>query len=400
MLAYQSCRAQHVIVHCLANFGRTVALAGALGGCAAISGLSDYTSGECTSECDAGKADGKRDTGGPPGVDATVGSDAGRPDSGDARAADAAEGGCAVGLIACDGGCVDPTSASSCGACDNVCAASAPLCTSADGGYACAMSCPPASPTQCEGTCVDTTADPDHCSSCTNACPTSVAHAQPACASSACTFVCAAGYSLCGGACVDEQTDSANCGGCGSGHACSGGASCQAGVCCTPITLPPSVNVDATQWAASFATSPTWNCNAAGTTTVDSTQGTVTGDNCGGTATADLTNNVTQSGGPNVMVVRLKGLTVSNNHVLKLTGDKPIVFLVAGNVLVDLGGKIDAGARWNDRRARREPRGELRRVDGQATRAHRIRALAAAASARPAERASRRATATAAQAAP
>ncbi|HEX7478112.1 MAG TPA: C-type lectin domain-containing protein [Polyangiales bacterium] len=48
--------------------------------------------------------------------------------------------------------------------------------------------------------------------------------------------------------------------------------------------------------------------------------------------------------GPNVMVVRLKGLTVSSNHVLKLTGDKPIVVLVSGNVLVDSGGKIDASA--------------------------------------------------------
>jgi hypothetical protein len=30
--------------------------------------------------------------------------------------------------------------------------------------------------------------------------------------------------------------------------------------------------------------------------------------------------------------------------VLRLKGDKPIVFLVAGNVLVDSGGMIDAGA--------------------------------------------------------
>jgi hypothetical protein len=115
-------------------------------------------------------------------------------------------------------------------------------------------------------------------------------------------------------------------------------------VCCTPVALPPSVNVDATQWATLFKASPTWNCSAAGTTTVDSTAGAITGDNCGGTATADVTNNVTQSGGPNVMVVRLKGLTVTNNHVIKLTGNKPIIFLVAGNVVVDSGGKIDAGA--------------------------------------------------------
>jgi hypothetical protein len=44
------------------------------------------------------------------------------------------------------------------------------------------------------------------------------------------------------------------------------------------------------------------------------------------------------------MVIRLRGLTVTNNHVIRLTGNKPVIFLVAGNVLVDSGGRIDAGA--------------------------------------------------------
>jgi hypothetical protein len=61
---------------------------------------------------------------------------------------------------------------------------------------------------------------------------------------------------------------------------------------------------------------------------------------------ATSTNNVAQldATGPNVMVVRLSGLTVSNSHLIKLTGTKPIIFLVNGNVLVDSNGKIDAGA--------------------------------------------------------
>src|SRR5207247_2629534 len=104
--------------------------------------------------------------------------------------------------------------------------------------------------------------------------------------------------------------------------------------CCTNHTLPPSVNVDATQWSASFLTAPTWNCNAAGTTTIDSSTGSITSTSCTLGVLA-YTNNVTQTtGGPTVMVVRLSGLTVSNSHVIKLQGDKPVVFLVAGNVLV------------------------------------------------------------------
>jgi hypothetical protein len=114
---------------------------------------------------------------------------------------------------------------------------------------------------------------------------------------------------------------------------------------CTQVSLPPSLNIDSTQWSAAFKTSPAWNCNAAGTTTVDSAAGTITSTSCT-LGAVDFTNNVAQasSGGPSVMVIRLQGLTVSNNHVIRLRGDKPIVFLVSGDVLVDLGGTIDAGA--------------------------------------------------------
>src|SRR4029077_5681066 len=88
------------------------------------------------------------------------------------------------------------------------------------------------------------------------------------------------------------------------------------------------------------------NCSSSGTTTINSATGAVSGDTCGGSGTLDASHNVAQSasGGPSVFVVRLRGLVVTNNHVLKLTGDKPVIFLVSGNVLVDSGGAIDAGA--------------------------------------------------------
>jgi hypothetical protein len=114
---------------------------------------------------------------------------------------------------------------------------------------------------------------------------------------------------------------------------------------CVPFLLPPSVNVDAIEWASRFATSPVWNCNSAGTTTVDSAAGTVTSTSCS-VGLVDLTNDVAQTvpGGPPVMVLRLRGLSVSNGHKMKISGDKPVVFLVAGDVVVDSGGLIDASA--------------------------------------------------------
>ncbi|MGH7270171.1 MAG: hypothetical protein ACREJ3_07035, partial [Polyangiaceae bacterium] len=166
---------------------------------------------------------------------------------------------------------------------------------------------------------------------------------------------------MCSGTCVDTTSSVTNCGACGA--PCAGGATCSASVCtgaspdagpdgCSPIALPPSVDVDATQWAANFKTSPAWNCNAAGTTTLDSTAGTITSTSCA-LGTLDFTNNVTQSvaGGPAVMVVRLTGLTVTKSHILKLQGDKPIVFLVSGNVTVDTGGMINADSSGTTRGA-------------------------------------------------
>ncbi|MGH7438781.1 MAG: hypothetical protein ACRENE_24095, partial [Polyangiaceae bacterium] len=114
---------------------------------------------------------------------------------------------------------------------------------------------------------------------------------------------------------------------------------------CTPFLLPPSVNVDSTQWANRFPGAPTWTCDTAGTTTIDSGAGTASSTSCA-LAMVDLTNGVTQTAplGPPVMVVRLRGLSLSNGHVLRIVGDKPVVFLVAGPVTVDSGATIDASA--------------------------------------------------------
>ena len=115
---------------------------------------------------------------------------------------------------------------------------------------------------------------------------------------------------------------------------------------CVPASLPPSINVDSSQWT--FATSPSWSCTNDATTTInaEASGASISGDDCGGSATlADVSNDFSQTtGGPNVLVIRLSGLTVSGNHVVQLAGTEPVVFLVAGSVTIDSGGKIDASA--------------------------------------------------------
>jgi hypothetical protein len=106
-------------------------------------------------------------------------------------------------------------------------------------------------------------------------------------------------------------------------------------------TLPPNVNVDPGTWAATFASAPIWSCTGSGTTTIDSDQDTITN---GCTTGIDMTYTVMQAGGGMVLAIPLRGLSVTGSHVLKLVGDKPIVFLVAGDVVVDTGGVIDASA--------------------------------------------------------
>jgi hypothetical protein len=114
---------------------------------------------------------------------------------------------------------------------------------------------------------------------------------------------------------------------------------------CTMHALPPSTNVDATAWSAAFLTAPTWTCDQSGTTTIDATAGTATSTTCA-LGTVQISNDVAQTtAGGTVLVVRLQGLTISNGHVLRLVGNKPVVLLVAGDVVVDSGGLIDAGAK-------------------------------------------------------
>ena len=88
--------------------------------------------------------------------------------------------------------------------------------------------------TECDGTCVDTRANPNNCGSCGNACT-----AGQSCMNGACTAMmrtCADGETDCGGACVNTTRDATNCGSCG--NACGAGQMCIGGACMTPATCP------------------------------------------------------------------------------------------------------------------------------------------------------------------
>ena len=123
------------------------------------------------------------------------------------------------------------------------------------------------------------------------------------------------------------------------------GGSCHACISCTDHALPPAVNVDPKPFAAKFLSAPQWSCTATGITTIDSHAGTVVSTTCE-LGLLSTTNDVAQldpTGSP-VFVVRLQGLQVTNGHVLRVIGDKPVVILVAGDVVVDTNGVIDASA--------------------------------------------------------
>ena len=112
------------------------------------------------------------------------------------------------------------------------------------------------------------------------------------------------------------------------------------GAGCIMHALPPNVVVDPSTWSAKFLTAPTWTCTGNGTTTIDSSTGNISN---GCTTNYDDTTGVAQAGGSPVMVIRLRGLSLTGGHVIKLVGNAPVVFLVAGDVTID-GGTIDASA--------------------------------------------------------
>jgi len=122
---------------------------------------------------------------------------------------------CKGGLAYCDGQCVDTQSDSQ--HCGSECGVA---CT---GGQSCvdgACTCGDKDP--CAGACVDTRVDDANCGSCGMGCA-----ALHSCSEGHCQ--CQVGLTSCGSTCVDQKTDAHNCGSCNT--TCQGAADCVNGSC-------------------------------------------------------------------------------------------------------------------------------------------------------------------------
>ena len=71
----------------------------------------------------------------------------------------------------------------------------------------------------CDGLCVNSKEDIDHCGACGQRCP-EVSNGTRECNGGRCRVRCNSGFNDCSGTCADTKTDPAHCGSCG--KACSG----------------------------------------------------------------------------------------------------------------------------------------------------------------------------------
>ncbi len=202
--------------------------------------------------------------------------------------------GCSASQSLCGGTCADTSDdAQNCGSCSHVCSGvtnGQPACVSSACSFTCNngfSGCPSGSPTAC----VDEQNDPSNCGSCSTVCPGPTSGTgSPACVSGACSLSCAAGLAACPSAnpteCVNEQTDPSNCGTCG--KTCpapsngNGSAACATGACtfdcASGYTACPSEGQ-----CDDLATDPA-NCGSCGhvcTTSVANASPTCSGSQCG-----------------------------------------------------------------------------------------------------------------------
>lgn len=195
---------------------------------------------------------------------------------------------CNSGFHSCGNACADNTSVATCGASCTPCPAppnAVATCTAS----ACSFTCNPGF-IDCDGVAANgceaqTATDPNHCGSCTTACPRPASHGTATCSAATCAITCDAGYVACGAACVDTGSDTNNCGGCG--HACStpnGQSACVSGVCAVA-----SCNAGFHQCGSTCASSTsTLTCGASCTPCTAPANATATcdGTSCGFTCNA------------------------------------------------------------------------------------------------------------------
>jgi len=138
--------------------------------------------------------------------------------------------------IKCFQKCVNKSNdASNCGGCGTVCSSATPNCINGT------CSACPTGQVLCNGVCADLTKDPLNCGKCGTTCTsgqicagstcTSCPAATPTVCNNTCVFglCCPSGQTFCQGSCLDTSTDNNNCGSCG--HMCPYPQICNGGTC-------------------------------------------------------------------------------------------------------------------------------------------------------------------------
>ena len=119
---------------------------------------------------------------------------------------------CEAGLECCDGECVSTrTDLDHCGGCNMACPPLGNMCISGNCSCNSAAKCDP--PLHCcPRGCTDVSASNENCGSCGNACLPSETCQGGVCIESPCDPPCETGESCCSGECIDTQYDRSNCG--------------------------------------------------------------------------------------------------------------------------------------------------------------------------------------------
>lgn len=153
---------------------------------------------------------------------------------------------CDEGDLLCDNACIDPEwDSNHCGECGAQCLLDT-TCVAGDCVRPCGPGCDLESSvcvdgvcrcrdelTNCNGLCVNTFGDPDHCGDCWNDCPEDL----PTCGDYACHADCDDFPSECEDTCTDFALDPFNCGSCGS--LCGADEICAGGECEPYFALDP-----------------------------------------------------------------------------------------------------------------------------------------------------------------
>lgn len=177
------------------------------------------------------------------------------------------------------------------------------------------------------------------CGACNTGC--GLDNAGESCATGTCLITsCDSGFENCDGdqstGCEAQLGTNTHCGGCN--LACSAVEVCENAQCVGSFTSFTPSNVDLPSLNPRSA--PDLNLNCGGIVTLDTSGAGSNNGWCGGPAPTLIIQE--QSNGPDLLVVAVQSLDVGAGTTLRVTGSRPVAFVVFGNAAID--GTIDVSA--------------------------------------------------------